>query len=163
MNDHWGYCSKDQNFKPADMLIRKLVECVSKGGNMLLNVGPDAWGNIPEESLQILAKIGKWMNKNSASIYGCGESGLPKPENGRITGKGNRFYYHIMENAIGSVPLYGIEPGKVQAIRLLSDGSERKLQDNWMVNNYPDVAFVEVSDSPYLPDEVDTVLEIIMK
>ena len=74
MNDHWGYCSKDHNFKPADMLIRKLVECVSKGGNMLLNVGPDARGNIPEESLQILAKIGKWMNKNSASIYGCGES-----------------------------------------------------------------------------------------
>ena len=68
-----------------------------------------------------------------------------------------------MENAIGSVPLYGIEQGKVQAIRLLSDGSERKLQDNWMVNNYPDVVFVEVSDSPYLPDEVDTVLEIIMK
>ena len=57
MNDHWGYCSKDQNFKPADMLIRKLVECVSKGGNMLLNVGPDARGNIPEESLQILSLI----------------------------------------------------------------------------------------------------------
>ena len=163
MNDHWGYCSKDRNFKPADMLIRKLVECVSKGGNMLLNVGPDARGNIPEESLQILERIGRWMKKNSASVYGCGESDLPKPENGRITRKGNRFYYHIMENAIGSVPLYGIKPEKVQAIRLLSDGSERKLQDNWMVNNYPDVAFVEVSDSPYLPDEIDTVLEITMK
>ena len=42
MNDNWGYCAKDKNFKPAEMIIKKLVECVSKNGNMLLNVGPDA-------------------------------------------------------------------------------------------------------------------------
>ena len=45
------------------MLIKKLVECVSKGGNLLLNVGPDARGNIPEESIERLAEIGKWMKK----------------------------------------------------------------------------------------------------
>ncbi len=42
MNNHWGFCNFDYQYKPADMLVRKLVECVSKGGNMILNVGPDA-------------------------------------------------------------------------------------------------------------------------
>ena len=47
MNDNWGYCAKDKNFKPAEMIVKKLVECVSKNGNMLLNVGPDAKGQYP--------------------------------------------------------------------------------------------------------------------
>ena len=123
MNQNWGYCAKDHNFKPASTIIKKLVECVSKNGNMLLNVGPDAKGNIPEESLHILSQIGAWMKKNGASIYGCKGSALPKPENGRITQNGNRIYYHVMENAIGSVPLYGIDRERIQSVRLLSDGS----------------------------------------
>ena len=163
MNDNWGYCAKDKNFKPASTIIKKLVECVSKNGNLLLNVGPDARGNIPEESLEILREIGIWMKKNSASIYGCKGSGLPKPENGRITGRGNKLFYHVMENAIGSVPLYGISKDLVKSVRLLSDGSELKVADNWIVNNYPDIAFVDISNRPYLPDAVDPVVDLEMK
>lgn len=162
MNDHWGYCAKDKNFKPASMMIKKLVECVSKNGNMLLNVGPDAKGNIPQESLEILKEIGKWMKKNGSSIWGCKNSGLPKPENGRITRNGKHYYYHIMENAIGAVPLYGILKEQIKAMRLLADGSELKMSGGWCESNYPDVAFVEISDTPYLPDETDTVVEIII-
>ena len=47
MNNNWGYCANDHYYKPASMLIKKLVECVSKGGNMILNVGPDAKGKFP--------------------------------------------------------------------------------------------------------------------
>ncbi|MBQ7838949.1 MAG: alpha-L-fucosidase [Lachnospiraceae bacterium] len=163
MNDNWGYCAKDKNFKPSSMIIKKLVECVSKNGNMLLNVGPDARGNIPEESLQILDEIGRWMKKNSASVYACGCADLPKPENGRITRNGNRIYYHVMENSIGSVPLYGIRKDQVKAIRLLCDGSELQILNNWIVNNYPDIVFVDISKTPHLPDAVDTVVEVILK
>ncbi len=163
MNDNWGYHAKDKNFKPASTLIKKLVECVSKNGNLLLNVGPDARGNIPMESLQILSEIGAWMKKNGASIYGCGKAELPKPENGRITRKGNKLYYHIMEPAIGAVPLYGVCPAEIKKVRLLADGSERKIANNWIVNNYQDVAFVELSAAPFLPDEVDTVVEVELK
>lgn len=88
MNNHWGYCANDHFFKPAPMLIKKLVECVSKGGNLLLNVGPDARGNIPEESIERLAEIGKWMKKNGESIYGCGKAGIEKPDFGRVTRHG---------------------------------------------------------------------------
>ena len=48
MNDHWGYCAADRRWKPAGLVVRKLVECVSKGGNLILNVGPDARGRVPE-------------------------------------------------------------------------------------------------------------------
>ena len=95
MNNHWGYCGTDQYYKPAPMLIKKLVECVSKGGNMLLNVGPDAYGNFPPQSVEILAEIGRWMKKNKESIYGCGIADVPKPDYGRVTRKGNTYYFHI--------------------------------------------------------------------
>lgn len=61
MNNHWGYCNFDHQYIPQ-MLVRKLAECASKGGNMIPNVGPDA-RNIPEESVQILTEVEKWMKK----------------------------------------------------------------------------------------------------
>ena len=163
MNDNWGYCAKDKNFKPASTVIKKLVECVSKNGNMLLNVGPDARGNIPDESYRILAEVGAWMKKNSASIYNCRASAIEKPENGRITQNGRKLYYHVMEPAISSVPLIGVPRDQVKHVRLLADGSELQIPNNWKVNNYPDIVFVNITDTPYLPDPVDTVVEVTLK
>lgn len=163
MNRNWGYASADKDFKNPDILVKKLVECVSKGGNLLLNVGPDARGRIPEESLEILEEIGWWMDLNHESIYGCGLSTLPKPENGRITQNGKSLYFHIMEPAIGSVPLYGLSRDNVKCIRLLSDGSEIKAENNWIVNNYPDVVFVPLGGNGSMPDPVDTVIKVELK
>ena len=160
MNDSWGYNLKDKYFKPAPMLIRKLVECVSKGGNMLLNVGPDARGNFPEESVSRLKEIGKWMEKNGESIYGCGMSDMPRPDFGRITRKGNKLYYHIFDNTIGPVPLIGIEKKDVKKIRLISAGAEVPIADNWVSKNYPEITFADLGKNPILPDPVDTVLEV---
>lgn len=160
MNNHWGYCGTDVEFKPAPMLIKKLVECVSKGGNMLLNVGPDARGNIPQESLHILAEIGRWMKKNSASVYGCGMAGMDKPDCGRITRKGNLLYYHVFENSIGPLPLPGLKPGQVKKIRMLATGREVPVSHAWMHNDYPDMVFADLGTNPILPDPVDTVLEV---
>ena len=160
MNDSWGYNLKDKYFKPAPMLIRKLVECVSKGGNMLLNVGPDARGNFPEESVSRLKEIGKWMEKNGESIYGCGMSDMPRPDFGRITQKGNKLYYHIFDNTIGPVPRIGIEKKDVKKIRLISAGAEVPIADNWVSKNYPEITFADLGKNPILPDPVDTVLEV---
>ncbi len=163
MNNNWGYCADDHNYKPADMMVKKLVECVSKGGNLLLNVGPDARGRIPAESQQILKGIAAWMADNSASVYGCGYVGLEKPEYGRITAKPGRLYYHVMEPQVGYVYLPGITREQVSAIRLLRDGSELKVAAGWIVENYPDLVFVQLSTGPLLPDAIDTVVEVILK
>ena len=163
MNNHWGYHATDKFFKPASLVIHKLVECVSKGGNMLINVGPDARGNIPPESVRILQDLAGWMSKNGDSIYGCGYADLPKPENGRVTRKGNKLYYHVYEEAIGDIPLYGVHRADVEKVRLLATGAEVPISDNWMTANYPDTVFVTLGENPVLPDPIDTVLEVTLK
>lgn len=163
MNNHWGYHATDRYFKPAPMLIKNLVECVSKGGNLLLNVGPDAQGRIPEQSLKILSEIGAWMDKNSESIYGCGVSGLEKPEYGRVTRKGDKLYVHIFDNTLGPLPLFGIEKEKIASIRRLADGSEVPISTSWVHSDYPELAFADLGPDPVLPDPVDTVLEVRLK
>lgn len=164
MNNNWGYAAADKNFKSSELLIKKLVECVSKGGNLLLNVGPDAKGLIPKESCAILNEIGEFMARNSESIYYCGKSDLPKPENGRITQNGKKLYYHIMEGAIGEVPLHGIHKEDIKKIRLLQDGSELAIANWWAVGNYPDTVFVGVQNNHgKLPNPIDTVVEVELK
>jgi len=158
MNNHWGYAAADKDFKSPKQLIRALVECVSKGGNLLLNVGPNAKGEFPEESVEILTEIGKWMSKNGESIYGCGNAGLPKPEWGRYTRKGNKLYAHIFERGIGPIAVQGIK-GKIKRARLLADGSEVDIQKPWNAVHYGDAIFINFKSSR-LPDEIDTVVEL---
>lgn len=163
MNNNWGYCEQDHYFKSSKMLIQKLVECVSKDGNMLLNVGPDARGNIPLISIERLTEMGAWLNKNGESIYGCTASTFEKPEYGRITAKGNKLYYHIWDNPIGSIPLYGLQKEQIEKIRLLATGAELKISNGLGTNNYPDIVFVSLGQSPDLPDMIDTVIEVTLK
>lgn len=167
MNNHWGYCNFDHTFKPASMLIRKLVDCVSKNGNMIVNVGPDARGNIPKESLEILKEIGEWMRLNGDSIYGCGKCELPKPEWGRYTQKGDVIYAHVLETPLGALPLSGVGPQELDKVYYLADGTEMKRGEAWNTALYTDVSFVSFGDDPVftypLPDTRDTVLKIIRK
>ncbi len=163
MNNHWGYCAQDHFYKPAPMLIKKLVECVSKGGNLLLNVGPDAQGRFPAQSLAVLAEMGRWMDQNGESVYGCGPAGLPKPDFGRYTRRGDRLYVHIFENTVGPLPLFGVDKDRVLSIRRLADGSEVKLSQSWVHSDYPGLAFADLGPDPALPDPIDTVLEIRLR
>ncbi len=163
MNNGWGYTEKDHWFKPADMLVRKLVECVSKGGNLLLNVGPDGEGRFPPESARILEEIGAWMKHSGESIVGCGYSGLPKPEYGRITAKEDCLYYHVMEAQIGGIPLRGISRETIEEITLLKDGRKMEIEDTWITGNYPDLVFVSFGEDPRLPDAIDTVIKVKRK
>ena len=163
MNHNWGYHATDKYFKPAPMLIKKLVECVSKGGNMLLNVGPDARGNIPAESMERLEIIGNWMAKNSASIYGCGKAGIEKPDFGRLTRKGNKLYFHIYENTLGPLPLLGIRKEQIKSIRWLATGGEIRISASWVHSDYPEIIFADLGPDPNLPDEIDTVIEVVLK
>jgi alpha-L-fucosidase len=72
INDTWGYKSHDTKFKSAATLIRNLVDVASKGGNYLLNVGPDANGVIPPPEAARLKAVGRWLASNGESIYGTG-------------------------------------------------------------------------------------------
>lgn len=163
MNHSWGYCAGDTWYKPAPLLLKKLVECVSKGGNFLLNVGPDGNGRIPRQAMDTLKYLGQWMQINGESIRGCGPSGMEKPEWGRIARRENVLYLHIYENALGPLPLYGIPAEKIRAMRLLQDGREIPLSVSWVHSDYPDMAFADLGLDPVLPDGDDTVLKVLLE
>ena len=173
LNDHWGYAAQDFHYKSAKMVIHMLVECVSKNGNLLLNVGPNAKGEIPEESVAILEEVGHWMKQNSRSIYGCGYADLPKPEWGRFTRNGNKLYAHIFEPQAGAICLENMA-GKVEKLRLVRDNSEIRETFFWNLKEYSENAFFAlhvtgpsgnpgmISSYP-LPDELDTGVEVFLK
>ena len=134
MNDHWGYNRDDRNFKSPRQLVQMLVECVSKGGNLLLNVGPTALGEIQPDAQEILLEIGAWMDVNGESLYGCTRAPLPKPDWGRYTlgPDGKTLYAHILERPMGPIILEGLG-GKIKKARMLADGSEVSLARPWNV------------------------------
>ncbi|MCD6407953.1 alpha-L-fucosidase [bacterium] len=93
LNDHWGYCENDNNWKSPARIIWNLATCCAGGGNYLLNVGPKPDGTIPEESVRILKEVGKWLKENGESIYGS-ERGKVRFHLGTTTSKGNKIYLH---------------------------------------------------------------------
>lgn len=76
-NDTWGFKTDDHNWKSSAALLRVLIDSVSQGGNVLLNVGPDANGRIPEPAAKTLREIGAWLASNGESIYGTRRSPYP--------------------------------------------------------------------------------------
>ena len=102
MNDHWGYNKHDQHWKSATTLIRNLIDCASKGGNYLLNIGPTSEGVFPDTSIERLAEIGPWMKVNGQAIYGTQASPFDKLAWGRCTQKRlddttTRLYLHVFD------------------------------------------------------------------
>jgi alpha-L-fucosidase len=164
MNESWGYSNSPFGYKSDKTLIHALVDSVSKNGNFLLNVGPDARGHFPEAALTRLEAIAKWMTANSESIYGCVAAPFDKPEWGRYTYKpaGNgqpaKLYAHIYERGIGPLPLVGLE-GKLKSAKVLSDGSLLNMERPWNVSKFPNDAFLDLPWYDYLPDSIDTVIE----
>ncbi|WP_159023918.1 alpha-L-fucosidase [Formosa sp. L2A11] len=97
MNGTWGYKPSDNNWKSSEDLIHKLVDIVSKGGNFLLNVGPDGYGRFPAESIRRLEAMGQWTKKNGEAIYGASASPYEKPKWGRYTQKDGVLYAHVFD------------------------------------------------------------------
>ncbi|MAH66319.1 MAG: hypothetical protein CMJ27_08000 [Phycisphaerae bacterium] len=102
MNRSWGYQSFDLAYKTTSDLVRKLVDIASKGGNFLLNVGPDERGRFPLQAKERLAGVGRWMSVNDDSIHGTRASPFPTLDWGRCTRSslpdgGERLYLHVFD------------------------------------------------------------------
>ena len=97
INDHWGYSMRDHNYKSNEELIQMLVRAAGKNANLLLNVGPQPDGNLPERAVERLAAIGKWLEKNGETIYGT-RGGIVGPHDwGVSTQKDNKVYIHVLD------------------------------------------------------------------
>ena len=165
MKNNWGYCAADQEYKSADVIVRKLVECVSKDGNLILNVSPDARGSIPARQQSILHEVGDWMALNGESIYGCGAADLPKPDWGRLTRRGDTVYAHILEQPLGAVCIPGLR-GRAKDIRRVADGAQAYAATGWVTDPYPDDLFLSLDregiQTVILPPTPDYVLKFTL-
>ena len=123
----WGYHRDETSWKSVEQLIKMLVDTVSKGGNLLLNVGPTARGEFDMRALDRLEGMGKWMAQHSRSVYGCTQAPaeFKVPQDCRLTynPQTNRLYVHLFSWPYRDLFLDGYA-GKVAYAQLLNDASE---------------------------------------
>ena len=98
MNDSWGYNITDRKYKSVPALIHYMVNAAAHDANFLLNVGPMPTGKIQQEFTDTLAAMGKWMQKNSSSIYGTRGNIIPPQDWGVVTGKDKTYFIHILKS-----------------------------------------------------------------
>ena len=123
INGSWGYFRDNTLFKTPEMLVRMLVDGVSKGGNLLFNIGPTGRGTFDPTSAATLAGLGAWVELHGRSIFGAGPSEFVAPPDCRYTQRGNRLYLHLFAWPFEHVHLPGLA-GKVTYAQLLNDASE---------------------------------------
>jgi alpha-L-fucosidase len=162
----WGYYRDETSWKSVPLLIRMLVDHVSNGGNMLLNVGPTARGEFDGRALERLSALGVWMGQNSRAIYGCGPADFTAPRDCRYTQNGNRLYLHLLAWPFKAVHLPGLA-GRVEYAQFLHDASELVMrqgsqQTNTLVAASPQGALT-INLPEVIPDISVPVIELFLK
>jgi alpha-L-fucosidase len=147
INDTWGFKADDTNFKSTETLLRNLIDIASKGGNYLLNVGPDAHGVIPQAEAERLRAVGKWLDTNGEAIYGSGPTAFgdedgsysttEKDRDGkplwvsqwdwRSTTRPGKIYIHIFNWPHGAFHLDKVQ-GQITSAYFLADPKHRPLE-----------------------------------
>ncbi len=108
LNESYGFSAHDVGWKDTGTVVRLLCDIVSKGGNLLLNIGPDAHGRVPEAAQKTLRGVGAWMKVNSEAIYGTTASPFTRLSWGRATQKPGTLYLMVFdwpENGVVRVPI----------------------------------------------------------
>ncbi|QGY42537.1 alpha-L-fucosidase [Maribellus comscasis] len=160
LNNTWGFKKNDHNWKSPEALTRLLFDIAAKGGNYLLNVGPTAEGVIPQASVDILAKVGKWMKTNSECIYGTKASPYKMEFKwGNITQKPGKLYLGIFNWPGSDFYLEGLK-NKVKKVYLLSDKQQKVLPFKEYYNSDTDHHRLKIDLPEEAPDKVVSVVVI---
>jgi alpha-L-fucosidase len=158
MNDTWGFKTSDTNWKSSEMLVKNLVDIVSKGGNFLLNVGPTSEGLIPAASVERLKEMGEWIKINSEAIYGVKQlRNYKEGESVRFTlsGDGKTINAFIMNWPGKQMNIKQIKPTAGSKIRMIGYDPDLK----WKFDEKKGLT-VELPDEAKLPCKFVWVLKI---
>jgi alpha-L-fucosidase len=154
-NESYGYSKFDKSHKPVSFFIQLLAKSASRGGNLLMNIGPMGNGEFAPEDAHILNGIGNWMSQNSASIYQTTKSPLPFQNWGVVTRKGNLLYLHVFNwPANGSLVMGGLKSNIAKAY-LLTDAAKKPLPFKRV-----DALDMSINVPAQAPDAVNTVIVI---
>ncbi len=167
----WGYHRDEKTWKGPEMLVNMLINTVSLGGNLLMNVGPTSRGYFDYRAEEALKVYADWMRVNSRSIYGCtmAEPEFTAPQGCHLTQSedGKRLYVHLQEYPFEQLEMKGLV-GKIEYAQFLHDGSEilykeknpmRFSQEGWS----PDDSKVYFSLPVVKPPVTVPVIEIFLK
>jgi alpha-L-fucosidase len=153
MNSQWGYSVGDTNFKSVQEILGLLASCTARGGNLLLNVGPDAEGMIPRESVDRLREIGKWMRVNGKAVYGVQSAPMMIDNIGHWTTHVGGCHYMFVDRWPGSTITLGWVGNRVLKATVLATGDEARIEqkgDRVWLRDLPQ----------YAPDQHCTVIEL---
>ncbi|WP_242202168.1 alpha-L-fucosidase [Aestuariivivens insulae] len=163
MNNSWGYQPNDKQYKSVNQLIRVLVDCISMGGNLLLDIGPKPDGTIPQEQIDILKGIGKWTNKHKEAIYGT-RAGIPHGHfNGytALSKDKNILYLYVDNKPNGPLLIKGLK-NKINRIWVVGNGT--KLSHNVVGKQYwssvPGLLYIDLPE--HVQDENVTVIAVLL-
>ena len=154
MNNTWGYSITDMNYKDGDELIRRLVKAAGMNANFLLNIGPRPDGKLPDQAVERLKHIGKFMQAYGEAIYGTRGGCVPPQDWGVTTQKAGTLYIHIL-NKVEDGQLYLPLSGEaISKVTTFSDGTKLKFKrekEGYRIS------------LPELPETVDYILTATLK
>jgi alpha-L-fucosidase len=164
LSGSWGYYRDELTWKNNRQLLVLLIESVSKGGNVLLNVGPTGRGNIDYRAEEALKNMGEWMKFNSRSIYGCTQAPdeFEAPEHSILTynPETNRLYIHLIDYPITNYRLPGMK-GKVKYAQFLHDASELLITEPYGHHRQGDIATEDDLNLRLPVNKPDTEIPVI--
>src|SRR6056300_318249 len=163
-NDSWGFQQNDTNYKTPQQVIDIFVDCISKGGNLLLDIGPKADGTIPEEQSSLLTNLGKWKKKNAEAIYPV-EAGIPYPHfyGPTALSKDKTILYLYVRDIPkdGKIALKGIH-NKINRAYVVGNGVTLNHQvlskPYW--SSYPGLIYIDIPKASL--DEYYTVVAVLL-
>lgn len=169
----WGYHRDELTWKSSEQLVNMLIDTVSLGGNLIMNVGPTARGCFDSRAVSALDAYANWMKYNNRSIYGCtmAEPEFSAPNGARLTQSedGKRLYVHLQKYPFGYIAVENLA-GKIDYAQFLHDGSEVRYSEDSFTHFLGDSeGLANQKGSAYFklptvkPDTIVPVIEIFLK
>lgn len=163
MNDSWGYQHNDKNYKTPNQVIRIFVDCISMGGNLLLDIGPKADGTIADEQVAILKELGRWTSRHGEAIYGT-QAGIPHeyfygPT--ALSADRKTLYLFVDGKPNGPLMIKGLK-NKVNRIWVLGNGTKLnydiKMKQYW--SSIPGILYIDIPEEVLDPQV--TVISVLL-
>ena len=163
MNDSWGYQHTDSNYKSPYILLRTFVDCLSNGGNLLLDIGPKEDGTIPEEQVAILKEFGRWTKKHKEAVYDT-RAGIPAEHFQGYTTlnkAGDILYLYLPYKPNGVVEVKGLV-NKVNRVWVVGNGAmlSYKVHNKNYWSDVPGNLYINVPEQ--VLDSQITVLAVLL-
>ena len=163
MNDSWGYQHADTNYKTPFMLLRTFVDCLSMGGNLLLDIGPKEDGTIPAEQIAVLKEFGRWTKKHKEAIYET-RAGIPCEHFQGYTTlnkAGDILYLYLPYKPNGPIEVKGLV-NKVNRVWVVGNGAmlPYKVYNKNYWSEVPGNLYIDIPER--VQDEQITVIAVLL-